>query len=170
DTVRRQPFTCDDGRIQDDRGTFRQLRQRLLHREKQAFHIDAEDRVIVLLSYRAEGGIRRNTGIREHNIELALLSLDLCEEAIKIAQVRHVSLYAGYISADLLDRRRQLRLTAPRDEDVCAFVHKSLRRGEADAAVATRNEGNFSFKLTHVFLLSRHCSSSLRALLNFLSA
>src|SRR6267143_1248169 len=33
--------------------------------------------------------------------ELALLSLDLCEEAIQITEVRHVSLYAGYISSDL---------------------------------------------------------------------
>jgi hypothetical protein len=57
------------------------------------------------LSYLAEGGILRSTGIREHNIELALLPLDLCEEAIKIAKVRHVSLHAGDISSDLLYRR-----------------------------------------------------------------
>ena len=67
----------------------------------------------MLLSYLAEGGKLRHTGIREHNIELALLPLDLCEEAIKIAKVRHVSLYAGHIASDLLYRRSQLRLTAP---------------------------------------------------------
>jgi hypothetical protein len=49
--------------------------------------------------------IFRNTGVREHNIELVLLPLDLCEQAIKIAKVRHVSLYARYISPDLLYRR-----------------------------------------------------------------
>jgi hypothetical protein len=76
----------------------------------------------------------------------------LCEEAIQIAKVRHVSLYAGYISADLLYRRSQLRLTAPRDEDVRAFVGKLLGRRQAKAAVATSDECNFSFKLTHVFL------------------
>jgi hypothetical protein len=59
-------------------------------------------------------------------------------------------LYAGYISFDLLYRRSQLRITAPRYEDVRAFVHKLLRRRKADAAIATRNECNFSFKLTHV--------------------
>src|SRR5205807_3956354 len=113
-----------------------------------------EDGVIVLLGDRAEGGILRNTGIREHDIELALLPLDLCEEAIEIAKVRHVSLYAGDISPDLLDRRSQLRITAPRDEDVRAFVHELLRRRKADAAIATSNEGDFSFKLSHVFLRS----------------
>src|SRR5438093_522748 len=121
-------FAGDNGRIQDDRGAIRQQRKRLLHREKQAFHIDVEDRVIVLLRYLAEGGILRNTGIREHNVEPALLPFDLCEEAIQIAKVRHVSWYAGYVSSDVLYRRSQLRTTAPRYEDVCAFVHKLLRR------------------------------------------
>ena len=41
----------------------------------------------MLLSYLAEGGILRNTGVREYNIELAFLLLDLREQAIKIAQV-----------------------------------------------------------------------------------
>jgi hypothetical protein len=37
---------------------------------------------------------------------------------------------------DLLYRPSQLRLTAPRYEDVRAFVHKLLRRGKANAAIA----------------------------------
>jgi hypothetical protein len=60
-------------------------------------------------------------------------------------------LYAGYIFSDLLDRRRQLGLTAPGYEDVCAFTYKLLRGGEANATVATGNERNFTFKLTHIF-------------------
>src|SRR5262245_45156526 len=113
----------------------------------------------MFLSDLAEGGILRNHGIREHDIEPALLPLDLREEAIQIAQVRHVSLDAGHIAADLLYRPSQLRLTAPRDEDVGAFVHKLLRRGKANTAIATRNEGNFSFQLVHIFLSSYHSSS-----------
>src|SRR5207249_6934551 len=158
--TRRQPFTGDDGRIQDDGGTIRHERKRLLHREQEAFHIDVEDRVIVLLSDLAEGGIRRDAGIREHNIEPALLPLDSCEEAIKIAKVRHVSLYAAHISFDLLDRRSQLRITTPRDEDVRAFAHKQLGRREANAAIAASDECDFSFKLPHIFLLSRRSRAS----------
>src|SRR5258708_20455126 len=112
--------------------------------------MDVEDRFIELLGDLAEGGIFRNTGIREHNTELALLQLDLCEQAIKIAKVVHVSLYARYISSDLLDRRCQLRVTARRYEDVRAFAHKLPRRRKANAAIAARNEGNFSFKLAHL--------------------
>src|SRR6267378_5845944 len=77
-----QPFTGDDGRIQDDRGTIRQERKRLLHREQEALHIDVEERVVILRSYLAQGGDRRDAGIRKHNIEPALLPLDLCEQAI----------------------------------------------------------------------------------------
>ncbi len=86
------PLLPTMGRIQDDRGAIRQQRQRLLHRKQEAFDIDVEDRVIELFGDLAEGGILRNTSIREENIELALLPFDLCEEAIKIAQVRDVSL------------------------------------------------------------------------------
>src|SRR5260370_41613798 len=125
---------------------MRQERERLPQREKQALYIDAKDRVKVLLGDLPERCIRRHTRIREHNIELPLLPLDLCEEAIKIAQVRHVSLYTGHISSDLLDCRSQLRIAAPRYEDVRAFVHKPLGRRKANAAIAAGNECNFSFK------------------------
>jgi hypothetical protein len=77
----------------------------------------------------------------------------LSEEPIQITKVRHVSWYACDISSDLSYRRRQLRFTAPRDEDVRAFVHKLLRRRKTDAAIATGYECNFSFKLTDVVLL-----------------
>jgi hypothetical protein len=66
-TVSKVDFRC----IQDDRGTIRQQWKRLLHREKEAFYIDVEYRVIELLSNRAEGGKLCHAGIREHNIELA---------------------------------------------------------------------------------------------------
>src|SRR5262245_19949854 len=156
DASRRRPFAGADGRIQDDRGAIRQQRKCLLHREKQAFHVDVEERVIVLLSYLAERGKLRNTGIREHDIELALPPPDLRQETIKIAEVRHVSLDAGHISSDLLARRSQLRMTAPRDEDVRAFAHKLLRGRQTNAATAASNDCDFSLKLTHVFLLGCH--------------
>src|SRR4051794_39897489 len=115
--------------------------------------MDVEERIIVLLSYLAQRGKLRNTGIGEDDVEPALLPLDLGEEAIEVAEVRHVSLDAGDVSPDLPDRRRRLGLAAPGDEDVGAFLYELLRRRETDAAVATRNECDFSFKLARVFLL-----------------
>ena len=41
--------------------------------------------------------------------------------------------------------------SAPRYEDVRAFLHEFLRRRQANAAVATSDECDFSFKLTRIF-------------------
>src|SRR5262249_8834559 len=147
-------FAGSDGRVQDDRGAVRQQRQRLLHREQHALHVDVEDRVVELLSDRAQGRQLRDAGIGEDNVEPALLPLDPGEEAIEVAEVRHVSLDAGHIASDLRDRRRRRGLTAPGDEDVGAFLHELLRRRETDAAVATRDECDLAFELAHVFLLA----------------
>src|SRR6266436_1352026 len=137
--------------MQDDGSAIRQEGQRLLHREKQAFHIDVEGPVVEFLGDRAESGKLRDPGIGEHNIEFALFLLDLRKQTIKVAKIRNVSLYAGYISADLLYRRSQLRLASARYEDVRAFVDKRFCRGESNAASPASNECGFSFKLVHIF-------------------
>ena len=110
----------------------------------------------MLLCDLAERSTRRRAGIGEHDIELALLPLDLCEQAIQVVKARRVCLYGGHISANLLRRRRQLRLTAPRDEEVGAFAHELLGRRQANATTTTGNECNLSFELAHV------CSPSLK--------
>src|SRR4029077_15654672 len=95
-------------------------------------------------------GKLRDPGIREHNIESALFFLDLREETIKVAKIRHVSLYARYISADFLYLLGQLRLTSARDEDIRAFVDKRFCRSETNPACAASNQCDFSFKSAHV--------------------
>src|SRR5216684_9325459 len=79
---------------QDDRSAIRQKWKCLLHREKQAFDIDVEGPVVEFLGDRAESGKLCDPGIGEHNIESTLLLLDVCIETIKVAKIRHVSLYA----------------------------------------------------------------------------
>ena len=53
----------------------------------------------------AEWSILRNAGVREHDIELGLLPLDLREEAIEVAEICNVSLDTGHIVSDLLYSR-----------------------------------------------------------------
>jgi hypothetical protein len=105
----------------------------------------------VLFSYLAEAGKGCDTGVREHNIELALLPLDLREETIEVVKVRHVSLYGTHIFSDLFYRRSQLLFTTPRYKHVGAFVHKLLGRRKANAAIAASNKRNFPFEFTRVF-------------------
>jgi hypothetical protein len=85
----------------------------------------------------------------------------LSKESIEIVEIRHVSSDAGYISADLLYRCSQLRLTPSGYEDVCAFVYKLLRRGQTNAAIAASGERDFAaqFSIFHcvpfIFWFSR---------------
>jgi hypothetical protein len=50
-----------------------------------------------LLGYLAQGGIFRDAGICEYNVQLALFPLDLRKEAIEIVEVRDISLCASDI-------------------------------------------------------------------------
>ena len=61
--------------------------------------VDVEDRIIELLGYLAEWSKLRNTRVREHNIELALLLFYL-RTGDQLAKVRNVSLDAGNVPAN----------------------------------------------------------------------
>src|SRR5262249_50318305 len=98
----------------------------------------------------------RETCVREEDVDAAFELLHCLEQAVEVCEVRDVALNSGDGLADLLDGGVKLTLAAARDEDVRAFAHKLLRRREANAAIATSNECNFSFELTHVFLLRCH--------------
>jgi hypothetical protein len=82
-----------------------QQRQGLLNRKKHAFYIGVKNRIEKLPGDGAQGGIARDTGVRKHDVELALLLLDLVEETIEVGEVRYVSLDAGDISSDFLHGR-----------------------------------------------------------------
>src|SRR4030095_13402790 len=115
-----------------------------------AVQVAVQYRGVVLRGDRAEGSVRGHPGVREEDVEPALLRLDLGVEASEVGEVGHVALHAGHVAADVLDRRRQLRSTTPRDEDVRTFAHEPLRRREADAAVGTGDQGNLSLEPAHV--------------------
>jgi hypothetical protein len=78
----------------------------------------------------------------------------LSEQAIEVVKVRHVSLKTGGISTDLLDCRRQLRLTAPGDEDGGAFVRELSCGRETNAAVPAGDQGDLSLQLAVQTLLA----------------
>src|SRR5262245_33952147 len=98
------------------------------------------------------GGVLRDAGVGEDDVQPSLLALDLGEQAIQVVQVRHVAPDGGDVLADLL-HRRQFGLTPAGDEDGGAFGHEPLRRRQADAAAAARHESGFSFELTHISAL-----------------
>jgi len=64
--------------------------------------------------------------------------------------VRNVAPDTGDVVPDLLDGRRQLRLTASSDEHVRAFADKLLRRRLPNPATGTRYERDLAVELSHV--------------------
>src|SRR5260370_13069768 len=75
-TPLRGPFAAEDGRIQNDRAAIGHQPKRLLYREQDAFHVNVEDRVVVLLGYLAEGSNLRSARVGEYDVEPALRALD----------------------------------------------------------------------------------------------
>src|ERR1700745_1021781 len=124
-------------------------------REQQPFHIAGEDRVEMLHGDRAERRVGGYTCIREHDVELALLALDLRKEPVEIGELCDVTLHAGDIFADVLQSCSQLRVAPACDVDVRAFVDEALRGGKADAAIAACDQCDLSVELAHGFLLGR---------------
>src|SRR5258706_758619 len=121
-------LAADDRRVEDDRRAVGHQRKRLLHGEQQAFYVDGEDRVVELFADLAEGRIPRDARIREQDVEAPLFTLDLGKEAIEIAGLRNVAPDTDDVVPDLLDRRRQLRVTASGNEHVRALADELLRR------------------------------------------
>src|SRR6266852_130891 len=113
-------LAADDRRVEDDRRAVGHQRKRLLHGEQQALYVDVEDRVVELVADLAEGRVPRDARIREQDVEPPLFTLDLAEEAVEVGMVRNAAPDTGDVVPDLLDGRRQLRLTASSDEHVRA--------------------------------------------------
>src|SRR3989441_3468835 len=152
-----------DRRVQDDRPAVPEERQRLLHGEEQTLDVAAERRVEVLLGDRAQRRERAAAVIGEADVEPAFLSPHRLVQTVQVRELRHVALNAGGPLADLLHRGVELVRAAAGDEDVRAFLREPARGREADAAVATRDDGDFPFESIH----ERHSFLAASAALGF---
>ena len=59
----------------------------------------------------------------------------------------YVSSDGGDVASDVLDRRRQLGLTAPRDEDVGTLLHESFGSRQPNPVCRAGNDGGLTFEL-----------------------
>jgi hypothetical protein len=132
-----------------DRAAVPHQRSRLLHGEENAAGVDAEGLIEML---RRHGRHRRGldeAGARDHDVEAALLHPYLAVEAIEIVQLCDVALHGRDVAPHRGFGLVELRLTAPEDEHIGAFINKSRRRGEADSAAAAGDDSDFSIQLAH---------------------
>src|SRR2546427_6139491 len=70
----------------------------------------------------------RDTGVRKHHIEPALLAFDLCEEAIEFAKVRHVSLHPSHILADCLRSEEHTSELQSQSNLVCRLLLEKKKK------------------------------------------
>src|SRR5262249_43062302 len=105
-----------------------------------------EDLVEVLLGDRPEWTQRRDAGVGEQYVQVALLLLHRGEQLVEVREVRDVAPHAGDVPADLPDRLIEFRLAASGDEDVGALGDEPAGGGQADAAVAPGDDRDFTFQ------------------------
>jgi hypothetical protein len=66
-------------------------------------------------------------------------------QTIKVCKIRNIPLHPGCVFANLLDSSIQFWLPATSNIDIRTFRNETFRSGEANTAVTTCDDGNFSF-------------------------
>ena len=115
------------------------------------FTLTLNDFVEARLGNGVEGNVEfADAGAGENDINPALLGLDLCVQTVEIREASGVSLHAGDVPADFLDRLVELLLAPAGDEDVRAFFDEELRRCQGHAGCRSGDDRNLAFQLSHV--------------------
>ena len=92
-------------------------------------------------------------GIGEDDVESSALGLHRRVESVEIGQIGDRALHRAGIGPKVGDSGVELFLPAAEDEDEGALLDEALCCGEADAGSPTRDDCNFSFKLSHNYSL-----------------
>src|ERR1035438_5372967 len=87
--------------------------------------------------------------VGEEYIDVTMLLFHDGIEPVQIFQARHVAHDRRKVFLDEGCRPLQLFLLSPSDHDVRTFFHEALGCGKANTARSTRDDRNFSFKLSH---------------------
>ena len=127
-------------RVQDDRAAVVEQRQRLLHREDDALEVDTELVVQLFFGDVTDASDLEDRGVGEHHVDASAAVSDGGVEPIDVLRLAHVTLHAGGVVAEFLDRRVEFGLPAAGDEDVRALLDESLGGGETDAGAASGDD------------------------------
>src|SRR6266700_5451996 len=108
----------------------------------------------MLLGNLAEWDGFTHAGARVQDVDLALFPLDRVEQTVEVVEMGRVAAHAGHVPANQLDGHIELLLPPTRDENVGALFNEPLGARQRQAARSTRDNCNFSFKLSHNCSLS----------------
>ena len=149
DAERRKALDAGDGAVEEDGAVVVEERQRLLHGEERAAHVEVEGLVEVFFGDLFERGELALAGAGEEDVDLALFALDGLVEAVEVGEIGGVALHAGDVFADELHGLIELLLAASGDEDVRALFDEELGGCERHAGGRGGDDCYFSFELSH---------------------
>jgi hypothetical protein len=124
-------------------------RQRLLDREDRTLHIGVEGFVNVLGGDLTERKLASRAGIGEDDVEGSALGLNRGVESVEVGQIADRAPHCAGIGPEVGHSGVERFLLAAEDEDDGALFDKALCSGAANAAGATGDDRNFSFKFFH---------------------
>ncbi len=125
------------------------LRHLVFHAEPNAFEVDITDLVPVLLAHFVHGPAFKCAGVVKGAVETAVPFDDVLYQILDLASLSHVVLHEfglAACSADLLNDRFALVLSARRDYHGGPVLRQGHRGGAADAGVAAGDQGDFPCK------------------------
>ena len=111
--------------------------QGLLYAKQQPLDVDVENLVEMGLGHLSQRRHFVEAGIGKEDIELAVLFLDRCIEAVEIGCHSDIALNADHLATQFFDGLVQFGLPPPRDVDGGAFFQKPGGSAEAQPCRAT---------------------------------
>ncbi|MCY1306226.1 hypothetical protein D9M70_560770 [compost metagenome] len=144
-----QCLQVGDGRHQHDGATVTQQRQRFLDGVEDALDVDVELLVELLFIDLIARRRTDDTGVGDQHVEAAEAFTNLPVQGVQVLQPAGVGTDANCAFTDEPGRLRQHFPTTPGDDHLGAFQGESLRGGQADTAVAARDQGDLVFQLSH---------------------
>jgi hypothetical protein len=103
----------------------------------------------VLLGNFAQWDGFAHAGARKQDVDLALFPLDRVEQTVEVVEIGRVAAHAGHVPANQPDGLVERLLPPARDENVGAFFNEPPGARQHHAARSTRDDCNFTFKLSH---------------------
>ena len=118
--------------------------------EERAFEIDVEHALVLLLGGVEHGGAGLHTGVVHHDVDASEVGNGCVDEFLEIGRLAHIRLHMDGLVTEgehlLLEGRCGFRMDDIIDNNVRALLGEFENDGEADAAVASSDDGCFSFE------------------------
>jgi hypothetical protein len=114
--------------------------ERLLYREKHAFHVSFESSVELVFRHGCERQAAASVGVRENDVKLSRGLLDVGKQTIEMSEFAGVGLYRYGVMPYFAFRHFKFFLSSPGDKHARAFLGEPLSSRQADSSRTASHE------------------------------